>query len=226
MEEKLVAFQQLVKLFNEHGFSLYLVGGTVRDYLLNLPLTDMDAVTDATPEEMKTFLGGDYTFSKMGSIKTKFENIKFDITTLRKEEDYQDYRHPSKIHFVKTLEEDVSRRDFSINAMYLDKDLKLVDFVGGLKDLNQKTIRIIGCPDKRIKEDPLRILRAIRFSLMLHFSIDSELEKAMLDNIELLKLLTKDKVKQEIKKITNVPNEDIAFIFNKYGINYLLDMIK
>ena len=108
MDERIKLFQELAKLFENNGHSLYLVGGSVRDYLLNIPLTDMDLVTDATPREEKSFLkDADYTFEKFGSIKLKYKDVKFDITTLRKETKYLDSRHPSEIIFTNKLEEDV-----------------------------------------------------------------------------------------------------------------------
>ena len=100
MNVKSDAFIELSKVFSDHGYRLYLVGGTVRDLLLGLPLTDMDAVTDATPDEMKGFLEGDFTFAKMGSFKVKYHDVKFDITTLRKEKGYKDHRHPGEVVFV------------------------------------------------------------------------------------------------------------------------------
>ena len=111
MEHKLEIYRDLATLFDSKGFLLYLVGGTVRDYLLGKELTDMDLVTDATPSEMKEFLSNaDYTFEKYGSVRLKIDDIKFDITTLRKEEGYSDFRHPNKICFTKSLKEDVFRR--------------------------------------------------------------------------------------------------------------------
>ena len=112
MNRKLELYKKLSSDFEKHGFLLYLVGGTVRDYLLGKELDDMDLVTDATPSEMKEFLNNaDYTFEKYGSVKLKIEDTKFDITTLRKEDGYSDYRHPSKICFTKSIKEDVFRRD-------------------------------------------------------------------------------------------------------------------
>ena len=133
MDNKTRAFVELAKIFSEHGYSLYLVGGTVRDILLNIELSDMDAVTDATPEQMKSFIDGDYTFMKMGSIKYKFNDVKFDITTLRKESGYVDHRHPKKVTFVKDLKTDHKRRDFTINAMYMDYRFTLFDYENGLE---------------------------------------------------------------------------------------------
>ena len=186
MENKLSIFQKFVELFDKNGYSFYLVGGTVRDYFLHKELTDMDAVTDATPEEMKKIIpDANFQFAKFGSVRYKFEDVKFDITTLRKEESYLDSRHPTKITFVKDLNEDVKRRDFTINGMYLSHDLKVIDLVGGQDDLKQGIIRMIGNPDNRLKEDPLRIIRAIRFSLDFDFVIEDSLDKAIRNNIDL-----------------------------------------
>lgn len=201
MDNKITIFINLANRFEENGFSLYLVGGSVRDYLLNIPLTDMDVVTDATPSDMKKFIKhADYTFEKYGSVKVVFQDVKFDITTLRKESGYSDSRHPSKIEYTNKLEEDVSRRDISINALYLSKDLKVIDLVNGVADLNNRLIRVLGNSDTRFEEDPLRIIRILRFK----FDFDLEIEKKTFDslkrNLPLIYLLNKDKVHQEIKK--------------------------
>lgn len=201
MDKKIETFQSLCKIFSSHGYNLYLVGGTVRDYLLHRELDDFDVVSDATPEEMKSFLiDADFTFSRFGSVKLHFDNIKFDITTLRKESSYQDSRHPRQIIFVKNLEEDVVRRDFTINALYMDANLQIIDFVNGRGDLIDKKIKMIGNPDIRLKEDPLRIIRAIRFAVTLGFDIDKELLGSIKRNKDLVKKLNIDKVKQDIKK--------------------------
>lgn len=204
MNTKIKTFQLLADLFNKNGYQLYLVGGSTRDYLLDIPLTDMDVVTDATPEQEKTFLSHlDDTFSRYGSTKVLFEGVKFDITTLRKESGYTDSRHPSKVEYTNKLEEDVSRRDITINALYLSKDLKVVDLVDGVKDLRNKVIRIIGEPNKRIIEDPLRIIRILRFQLDLTFKLDKEVEDAIKTNICLLDKLNKDKIQSEINKCSH-----------------------
>ena len=129
MDYKLEAFINFAQLFESHGYQLYLVGGSVRDYLLGIPLMDMDVVTDATPEQEKEFLeGGEYAFEKYGSIRFSYDGVKFDVTTLRKETGYIDSRHPSEVVFTNRLEEDVYRRDITINALYLSKDLKCFFF--------------------------------------------------------------------------------------------------
>ena len=201
MDEKIILFKELADLFKQNGYELFMVGGSVRDYLLNIPLTDMDLVTDATPEEEIEFLkDADYTFSKFGSIKLKYKNTKFDITTMRLEDEYIDARHPQKISFTKDLSIDVRRRDFTVNALYLNKDLEVIDYVDGQKDLHSKALKMIGDSYQRLKEDPLRIVRAFRFAYDLDFNIDSSLLKAIEDNKELLSKLRIEKIKEEIHK--------------------------
>ena len=216
MDHKIQLYQSLEKEFSKRGYLLYLVGGTVRDYLLNKELTDMDLVTDATPSEMKEFLLGDYTFERFGSVKVKKESTKFDITTLRKESGYLDNRHPNKIIFTKDIKEDVCRRDITINALYMDKDLKVIDLVNGVNDLKDKVIRMIGDPQKRIEEDPLRIIRIYRFQIETGFNIDSSLNEALEKNFDKVSLLNKDKIRQEISKCSE--KEKLVEILNSHHI--------
>ena len=195
------AFSQLALLFEKHGFQCYLVGGSVRDYLLKKNFSDLDVATDATPEEMKTFLSDiDDTFAKYGSIKVRFFKCSFDVTTFRKEGDYKDSRHPGRIEFTKNVEIDVLRRDFTINALYMTRTDNVLDFVGGQADLANKIIRMIGDPLTRLKEDPLRIVRAMRFSYDLGFEIEENLKKTIEDNLSLLHSLNVEKIKQEVSK--------------------------
>ena len=218
MNERIKSYLELANLFEKKGFLLYLVGGTVRDYLLDKELTDMDLVTDATPSEMKEFLiEADYTFSKFGSVKYKINDIKFDITTLRKEDGYSDFRHPNKICFTKSIKEDVFRRDITINALYMDKNLEVIDLVGGRKDIEKKIIRMIGNPIKRINEDPLRIIRIYRFRLELGFEIEKETLEAVETNFDKVKLLNLDKINQEVRKSSHP--EELKQILKRHGIS-------
>ena len=226
MNKKAQSFLKLHDIFSTHGYHLYLVGGTVRDILLNIELDDMDAVTDATPEEMKTFIKADFTFAKMGSVKYKVDDVKFDITTLRKEKRYVDSRHPAQIKFVNSLKVDHKRRDFTINAMYMDNNFKLIDFENGLEDLNNRVIRMVGNPYKRLKEDPLRILRAIRFMIIYDLKMDEKLEKALIKTKKYLDNINIEKIKMEIKKMKGIKKEKIQEIFNKYSIQYSLDVLE
>ena len=230
MVDRISAFQSLADLFNEHGYKLYLVGGTVRDYLLNLPLNDMDAVSDATPIQIAQFLPNvDATFAHLGSLKYKDENgVKFDITTLREESGYLDSRHPNNVTFVKDPKDDYKRRDFTVNAMYMDKDLKIYDFCNGQKDLEKRILRMVGNPDQRLKEDPLRILRAIRFHLMYNLEIENSLMEAMRDRFYLLQNINNAKIESELSKIdlTKSTREAKEQIFSQFDIANLHGVIK
>ena len=195
-------FQFLNQKFKENGFHIYEVGGSVRDELLGLEVFDFDFATDATPEEIVKFLPDtNDVFAKFGCIKYKGEFGRAEITTFRVEESYDDFRHPNKIRFVKTIDEDFKRRDFTINAIYKDVDGKLFDPSNGTKDLKDKLIRFIGDPEIRIKEDPLRILRAKRFAKKLGFEIEENSQKAMEKLEYLLEKLNPEKIKEEQRKL-------------------------
>lgn len=228
MQKKIEAYLKLNRLFKDNGFSLYLVGGTVRDFLLGIPLTDLDVTTDATPSDIKRFYKEEasYHFAKFGAVTLYFDNQKFDLTTLRKEKGYFDKRHPTKITFVKKPKHDYKRRDFTINGMYLDERFNLLDFCKGKSDLDNRVIKTIGNPYKRLKEDPLRIIRAIRFALTFSFTIDEKLKKAIHKRKHLLDKLNKDKIKQDLLKIKNCDENIKTSLFNEFGIFYLLDMLK
>jgi tRNA nucleotidyltransferase/poly(A) polymerase len=195
-------FNTLKKLYGSYGFRLYIVGGSVRDLLLGRPYKDHDFVTDATPEQEKAFMpDASYAFSKFGSIRLTLEGEEIDITTLRIEGAYTDFRHPSHIQFVKDPKLDYKRRDFTINAIYLDEEYQLLDYCGGIEDLKNKIIRFIGDPATRVKEDPLRILRAERFSKVLGFALEPKTKEAIDSNRDLLKELNPEKIKEEERKL-------------------------
>jgi tRNA nucleotidyltransferase/poly(A) polymerase len=194
-------FLRLSSLYAEHGHRLFLIGGTSRDLLLGIDPSDIDLVTDATPEEEKAFLPDlEMTFARFGSVHPKTEAGDIDITTLRRESGYKDSRHPSKIEFIRDLKEDSLRRDFTINALYIDCQGNVSDYHGGLEDLKNRLIRFIGDPATRIQEDPLRILRAERFAKRLGFQIEENTEKAMEEHRDLLRLLNPEKIAMEMKK--------------------------
>lgn len=193
---------KLAETFRQNGFRLYMVGGTTRDYLLDIDVLDYDFVTDATPDQMKVFLpDANYRFANFGTVRVRDGDIKIDIATMRVESDYKDYRHPSYIKYVKSIKEDYVRRDFTVNAIYIDEEFNVIDYCGGLEDLNNKILRFIGNPTTRIKEDPLRILRAERFAKKLGFNIEKETAKAMQKYHYLLDELNPKKVIEELQKL-------------------------
>ncbi len=211
---------ELIKKLNAKfkliGCNIYAVGGTVRDFILKKDLTDFDFATDASPNETKSILERyDDTFSQYGVIIYRYENKKLEITSFRKENLYLDSRHPQKIEFVKDMQIDYKRRDFTINALYMNDTGKIYDFCDGLNDLHNKIIRVIGDIDTRMKEDPLRILRALRFMMTLDFT----LEKNIYEHTYLLNKLNVDKVKQEIRKMKKIDEEKTKAILEKFHIN-------
>ncbi len=212
-------FIELEKIFSSNGYSLYMIGGLSRNYLLKEEIKDYDFVTNATPEKMKEFLDFETSFSSVGSVHITFMNQKVDITTLRKEGEYKDFRHPENVTYVKTLKDDSKRRDFTINALYINKDGKVFDYFGGVDDLKNHLISMIGDPNKRLQEDPLRILRALRFSLIYDFSITPSLIKAIDDNIYLLKNISFVKCLEEIRKMEAFSKEKTNWILKIHHVD-------
>lgn len=200
-----LVFDTLKEIFNRNKFRLFMVGSTSRDYLLNNEINDYDFVTDATPEEVKNFLDVDMTFAKFGSVKYYLNDNKIDIVTLREEGDYEDKRHPSYIKFIKDINVDYKRRDFTINAIYIDENYAVQDISKtGEEDLFNKRLRFIGEPEKRIKEDPLRILRAKRFIIEYELFIDETTKEIIHKNLYLLKYISKGKLEEENRKLEMV----------------------
>ncbi|MBO4286504.1 MAG: CCA tRNA nucleotidyltransferase [Bacilli bacterium] len=197
--------------------------------LIKKEIDDFDLATDATPEEMSKFLEGcDLTFARFGAVKIKRGKHYFVITTFRKEGKYDDSRHPSKIKFVRDMKVDAKRRDFTINGLYMDDHFKLYDYVGGEEDIKNKVVRLIGFfKTKRIKEDPLRILRAARFALRFKYSIDPKLTKIIQKQAYLLTKLNPEKVREELSKFGEVDEKKKEKLFNSLNISkYLKDMLK
>ena len=197
-----LVFDTLKEIFNRNKFRLFMIGSTSRDYLLNNEINDYDFVTDATPEEVKKFLDVDMTFAKFGSVKYYLNDNKIDIVTLREEGDYEDKRHPSYIKFIKDINVDYKRRDFTINAIYIDENYAVQDISKtGEEDLFNKRLRFIGEPEKRIKEDPLRILRSKRFIIEYELFIDETTKEIIHKNLYLLKYISKGKLEEENRKL-------------------------
>lgn len=197
----------LQELLN-HNFEAYLIGGCVRDMLLNQKPTDFDLVTNAKPQEIisvfecsalktKTKLVG----KEFGVILVRYNQHDYEIATYRKESDYQDFRHPSYVKFVSSLEEDIKRRDFTINGIAMDIDGNIIDYVNGIEDLKRSKLTTIGDPLKRFDEDPLRMLRAIRFSCNKNLDIDEHTFNAISKQAHLIQYLPVERIKEELNKI-------------------------
>lgn len=201
--------------FKKAGHQIYLVGGAVRDLLLNKDVKEWDFTTSATPEEiLKLFPNGFYD-NKFGTvgIPDKEKNLVFEVTTFRKESNYEDLRHPGQVGWAKTVEEDLSRRDFTINAIAYDGE-KLVDPHQGQEDLKNKLIRAVGNPDERFREDALRLMRAIRFAAQFSFLIEEATRKAIERDAQLITKIAWERIREEFFKIlsSDNPTEGILFL--------------
>lgn len=220
--EKYDLYLQIEKKFALAGFHLYLTGGTVRDYLLARPSCDLDMASDARPEEVKKlFPEADTSFARFGTVRWKMDGETIEVTTLRKESEYLDFRHPHQVQFVQSPSEDCRRRDFTINGLYLDASGKVYDEVGGLLDLSLHRIKTIGDADVRLSEDPLRILRAIRFAITLDFQIEETLQHAIVRQKGKLQFLRKEKVQEEIRKIKKIDEKKWEKWKALYGLEEL-----
>lgn len=196
----------LLKL-EEKGFKAYIVGGFVRDYLLGIASYDVDIATNAQPKDIKEIFDlNSSTDDNYGSIYFKDSLYNYDITTFRIEEKYEN-RKPIIYNYIDSLEEDVKRRDFTINSLYMDIEGNIIDLVDGQKDLEEKIIRVVGDIETKMVEDPLRILRAIRFSSILEFDLDSNLTNYIKRNKQLIRTLSYTRKKEELDAIFNGQNK-------------------
>ena len=203
---------EILDKFTKGGHEIYVVGGAVRDLLTGKMVDDWDFTTSATPEEiLKIFPDGFYdnTFGTVGVSHPSTPNP-FEITTFRKEFGYSDKRRPDRVEWGKSLEEDMSRRDFTINAMAIKKtgkdDYEVVDPFGGQKDLDKKIVRAVGDANDRFSEDALRMMRAIRIAAELGFTIEEETLEAIKKNAPLLNKIAKERVKEELFKLLGSHN--------------------
>lgn len=198
--------KSIIQKLQEAGFEAYIVGGCVRDFLLNKNPKDWDITTSAKPEEIqKIFLDSFYENNfltvtvKTGSKESELSEI--EITTYRSEAKYSDKRHPDEVKYAKKLEDDLSRRDFTINAMAMSEDEKLTDIYNGRQDLEDKIIRTVGNPEERFLEDALRMLRAVRFATTLEFEIEEKTKEAIKKNSIWLEAVSKERIRDEFIKI-------------------------
>lgn len=196
---------QIVRILNEHGFLAYIVGGAVRDGLLNRPFTDIDIATSASPKEVMEFFPEAHDeYIDFGCVTIFEDEMIFEITSFRTENyDQGKPGKPNSIIFTKSLEEDLLRRDYTINALAYSENKTLVDFVKGEADINSKTIRIIGNGVKRYKEDPSRILRGLSLVSKLDFKIESSTLSAMKKTKDLIKTVSNNKFSGELFTIIN-----------------------
>lgn len=213
--------QEIIKKLNSSGFQGYAVGGCVRDLLLSKEPKDWDVTTNAKPEEIQKLFPDHVYENTFGTIAIKTPPLMtkagqagsekpklalVEVTPYRIEGKYTDKRHPDNIRFADKLEDDLSRRDFTVNAMAMDIDGKIIDLFNGQKDLKSKVVRTVGEPEERFGEDALRLLRAVRFATVLGFKIEKKTLEAVNKNADWLIAISKERVRDEFVKIINSEN--------------------
>ena len=198
---------QIVKRLRDTGFQALMAGGCVRDMLLKRRPSDYDVATDAKPSDvMRIFRRTLKVGAKFGVVVVLIDKIQIEVATFRTESDYTDGRHPSKVHFA-TAAEDAARRDFTINAMFYDPIAKkVIDYYGGQADLKKKNIGTVGEPAERFREDYLRMLRAVRFSTQLGFSIEPRTQAAIQEGAKNIAKISGERIAAELEGILVSPN--------------------
>jgi tRNA nucleotidyltransferase (CCA-adding enzyme) len=183
------------------GFSAYIVGGSLRDLLLGMEVHDTDIATNALPAQVEEVFKGMNVIEtglKHGTVTLVIDHIPYEITTFRTEGPYSDSRRPDAVYFTDTVEEDLKRRDFTINALAYSKSRGLVDLFGGEEDLKNKVLKAVGDPGKRFSEDALRIMRGLRFAAVLGFDIEDKTKAAIFEYLYLLEKIAAERIYTEL----------------------------
>lgn len=190
-------------VFDKAGYSAFLVGGAVRNIALGRESTDFDIATDATPDEVRRLFRRTIpTGVEHGTVTVIFKRTQLEVTTFRIESDYGDGRRPDSVEYTADIAEDLSRRDFTINAMALNLiSGEFVDPFHGTRDLSSGIIRTVGCPAERFREDGLRLMRALRFSAVLQFKIDSQTERAIELERDMIRSVAPERIRDELWKL-------------------------
>ena len=209
----------IIKIFKKNNWQIYIVGGAVRDLIIKRTVQDWDLATNATPQDIiDLFPKNSFYNNKFGTVTVVNKKKKIEITTFRSEAGYSDKRHPDKVAWGKTIQEDLSRRDFTINAIamnYAKDKIELIDPFDGQKDLKKALIRAVKNPEERFSEDALRMLRAIRISSQLGFTIENKTFTAIKKNASAMSKISRERVRDELWKMLQSPFPAEGFIFLK-----------
>lgn len=213
----------IINTLYEAGYEAYAVGGCVRDSLLNKKPSDYDITTSASPEEVKRLFRRTIdTGIQHGTITVMLKHMGYEVTTYRIDGKYEDSRHPSSVEFTKSLEEDLKRRDFTINAMAYNHKEGLVDLFGGKEDLERKIVRCVGNPMERFEEDALRIMRAVRFAAQLGYSIEENTLKAIDKYAASLKNISAERIQVELVKLVTSDHPELLRVAYEHGITAVI----
>ena len=211
--QQLRAAVPVLERINQAGFEVYFVGGCVRDMLLQRPLHDVDLATSAYPQEVKQIFPQTIdTGIEHGTVTVIYQKKAYEITTFRTESGYQDYRRPDKVEFVRSLKEDLKRRDFTINALAMNAQGEIIDLFAGIADLQQRQIRAVGVAADRFHEDALRMLRAVRFQSQLNFTIEKQTLAGIQTNAALLSHIATERIREEFIKLMEGSNRQAGLI--------------
>lgn len=219
--------QEFMQTFTQRGFQIYVVGGAIRDLLMGKTIDNWDFATNAVPEEILKLFPDAFYHNTYGTVtvplKLEDKTYLMEVTPYRTESGYENLRHPTQIAWAKTLEEDLSRRDFTINAIASNGE-KIIDPYGGQTDLEHKRIVAVGDPDKRFGEDALRLLRAVRFAAQLGFIMDENTRISIKKNAELITNISWERIRDEFLKIlsSDHPAEGVLFLRNTDLLKYIL----
>jgi tRNA nucleotidyltransferase (CCA-adding enzyme) len=192
----------VLSALNDHGYEAYFVGGAVRDALLHDRIHDVDIATSAYPAEVKSvFRRTVDTGIQHGTVTVLLDHDQYEVTTFRTESTYQDFRRPDHVTFVRSLKEDLKRRDFTVNALAMDQHGEITDLFAGLSDLQHHILRAVGKPEERFHEDALRMMRAVRFQSQLAFTLDPATEQAIAHHHGLLTKIAVERINMEFVKM-------------------------
>lgn len=192
----------ILETIEKAGYEAYFVGGSVRDTMLSKPIHDVDIATSAYPEEIKKIFKRTVdTGIEHGTVMILDHGTGYETTTFRTESTYTDFRRPDEVKFVRSLDEDLKRRDFTVNALALTKDGEVIDLFRGVQDMSAQVLRAVGKPEERFHEDALRMMRAVRFAAQLDFKIDDATQKAIAENAPLLANIAVERTNVEFTKL-------------------------
>ncbi|MER0123314.1 CCA tRNA nucleotidyltransferase [Streptococcus sp. ZJ93] len=217
----------ILEKIKQAGFEAYFVGGSVRDAILGRPIHDVDIASSSYPEETKAIFSRTIDVGiEHGTVLVLEEHGEYEITTFRTEDVYVDYRRPSQVSFVRSLEEDLKRRDFTVNAFALNEEAQIIDKFDGLRDLESKTLRAVGAATERFTEDALRIMRGFRFAATLDFTIEETTFEAMKTTAPLLEKISVERIFIEVDKLLMATSwrKGIKALIDSGAYDYLPDM--
>lgn len=222
---------EIFQIFKKNNFQIYLVGGAVRNLILKKQPNNWDFTTNATPDQIKKLFSSSFCKNNYGTVSLpillkkdrKLLKTIVEITPFRKESHYKDFRHPEKLNWADNLEDDLKRRDFTINAIAYDGN-KIIDIFNGQTDIKNKIIRTVGDPDERFQEDALRLIRAIRFASEFGFFIEENTLKSIKKNSHLIEKISWERIRDEFLKIlsSDHPSEGILFLRNTKLLSFIL----